>query len=84
MPRTRHVERLFIAGGFIPLLPYILLHEARKALYASVAATLAALLIFGFIKGHFTGARPLSMTLQTVLIGGVAAGAAFLTARAIS
>lgn len=74
----------YVAGGLIPLLPYILLQDARAALYASVVITLAALLIFGFIKGQFTGARPLRSALQTALIGGVAAGAAFLIARAIS
>jgi VIT1/CCC1 family predicted Fe2+/Mn2+ transporter len=74
----------YVAGGLIPLLPYILLKDARAALYASVVITLAALLIFGFIKGQFTGARPLRSALQTALIGGVAAGAAFLIARAIS
>lgn len=74
----------YVAGGLIPLLPYILFQDARAALYASVVITLAALLVFGFIKGQFTGARPLRSALQTALIGGVAAGAAFLIARAIS
>jgi VIT1/CCC1 family predicted Fe2+/Mn2+ transporter len=74
----------YVAGGLIPLLPYMLFQDARTALYASVAITLAALLVFGFIKGQFTGARPLRSALQTALIGGVAAGAAFLIARAIS
>lgn len=74
----------YIGGGLIPLMPYILLREATTALYFSVIITLAALLVFGFIKGYFTGARPLRSALQTALIGGVAAGAAFLIARAIS
>lgn len=74
----------YIAGGLIPLLPYMILSNARSALYGSVVITLAALFVFGFIKGHFTGARPLRSALQTVLIGGVAAAAAFLIARAIS
>jgi VIT1/CCC1 family predicted Fe2+/Mn2+ transporter len=46
--------------------------------------TLAALLIFGFVKGRFTGTRPLRSALQTAFIGSVAAGAAFLIARLIS
>jgi VIT1/CCC1 family predicted Fe2+/Mn2+ transporter len=46
--------------------------------------TLAALFIFGFFKGHFTGVPPLRSALQTSLIGGVAAAAAFAIARAIS
>jgi VIT1/CCC1 family predicted Fe2+/Mn2+ transporter len=73
----------YIAGGFIPLLPYILLGKLDVALRFSVVVTLLALLIFGFVKGHFTGVSPLRSALQTVVIGGLAATAAFLIARAI-
>ena len=38
---------------------------------------------FGFVKGRFTGARPWKSALQTALIGGVAAAAAFAIARAV-
>jgi len=74
----------YIAGGFIPLSPYILLPAASNALAVSVVVTLLALAVFGYVKGHFTGAAPLRSAAQTVLIGGVAAGAAFLIARLIS
>jgi VIT1/CCC1 family predicted Fe2+/Mn2+ transporter len=74
----------YIAGGFIPLGPYILSAKASTALVASVAITLLALAVFGYVKGHFTGAPPVRSAIQTVLIGGLAAGAAFLIARAIS
>ena len=73
----------YIAGGFIPLSPYIILKSASSALLLSVALTLIALLIFGFVKGRFTGTRPLRSALQTALIGSVAAGAAFAIARLI-
>jgi hypothetical protein len=46
--------------------------------------TLAALAVFGYVKGHFTGTRPVRSAIQTVLIGGIAAGAAFGIARLIS
>ena len=49
-----------------------------------MGVTLLALLVFGYVKGRFTGARPLRSALQTVLIGGVAAAAAFVIARLIS
>jgi VIT1/CCC1 family predicted Fe2+/Mn2+ transporter len=49
-----------------------------------VAVTLLALGVFGWIKGRFTGAPRGRSALQTVLIGGLAAGAAFLIARLIS
>jgi VIT1/CCC1 family predicted Fe2+/Mn2+ transporter len=73
----------YAAGGFIPLVPYILLPTAGAALPISVGVTLAALLAFGFVKGRFTGARPVKSALQTALIGGLAAAAAFGIARAI-
>ncbi len=74
----------YIAGGLIPLTPYILVSHAQTALLISVAATLVALTIFGYVKGHFTGAVPIRSAFQTVLIGGLAAAAAFLIARLIS
>ena len=74
----------YIVGGLIPLSPYILLHTATTALLTSITVTLLALLIFGYIKGRFTGTRPIRSGLQTMLIGGLAAGAAFLIARAIA
>jgi len=73
----------YIVGGFIPLGPYIVL-TAAMALPASVGITLLALALFGYVKGHFTGASPVRSALQTVLIGGLAAAAAFVIARAIS
>ncbi|MFI5263716.1 MAG: VIT1/CCC1 transporter family protein [Candidatus Kapaibacterium sp.] len=74
----------YIAGGFIPLSPYIFITGAHDALVISAIVTLAALLVFGYIKGRFTGAHPLRSGLQTMLIGGLAAGAAFLLAKLIS
>ena len=74
----------YALGGFIPLLPYMLLKQALTALVVSSVVTVVALAVFGYVKGHFTGMRPVRSALQTVLIGGLAAGAAFLIARAIS
>jgi VIT1/CCC1 family predicted Fe2+/Mn2+ transporter len=73
----------YAVGGFIPLAPYFLMSRASAALGVSVAVTLAALLAFGFVKGRFTGARPWRSALQTALIGGLAAAAAFAIARAV-
>lgn len=74
----------YIAGGLIPLSPYIVLANAFRGLVISAAVTLAALGVFGFIKGRFTGARALRSALQTMVIGGVAATAAFLLAKWIA
>jgi len=74
----------YIVGGLIPLSPYMLSTHAHAALRSSVGVTLTALAVFGYIKGRYTGTKPLRTALQTVLIGGLAAAAAFLIARAIS
>ena len=74
----------YIAGGLIPLGPYMLSSSAQGALPWSIVVTGTALAVFGWIKGRFTGAWPPRSALQTVLIGGLAAAAAFLIARAIS
>ena len=74
----------YIGGGLIPLLPYMLLHTLTAALRASVVATLVALLVFGFVKAKFTGSAPVRSALQTLMVGGLAATAAFIIARAIS
>ena len=79
----------YVAGGLIPLAPYIVTAYFKNmrvptALLFSVALTLVALFVFGFVKGRFTGTRPMRSALQTALIGSVAAGAAFLIARLIS
>lgn len=74
----------YIAGGLVPLAPYILMKEIVPALWVSVCVTLLALFIFGAIKGHYTGVKPLRGGVQTVLVGGLAAAAAFFIARLIS
>ncbi len=74
----------YVVGGLIPLSPYFFLSPASSALLVSVIATLLALLVFGYVKGRFTGTSPFRSALQTALIGGLAAAAAFLIARLIS
>jgi len=74
----------YVAGGLIPLSPYIVSANAYRGLIFSAVVTLAALAVFGYIKGHFTGERALRSAVQTVAIGGVAAGAAFALAKLIA
>ena len=74
----------YVVGGLIPLSAYLILADAHRALGVSVVVTLLALGVFGGIKGRFTGAPIARSALQTVLIGGLAAAAAFGIARAIS
>jgi len=74
----------YVAGGFIPLSPYMIFHTAGSALILSVIVTLLALGIFGFVKGRFIGMVPFKNAVQTIVTGGLAAGAAFLIAKLIS
>ena len=74
----------YIVGGLVPLAPYILMKQVLSALWVSVGVTLLALFVFGSIKGHYTGVKPIRGGLQTVLVGGLAAAAAFFIARLIS
>ena len=74
----------YVAGGFIPLSPYMIVSTATLGLQLSAIVTLAALGVFGFIKGRYTGTSPTRGAAQTVFIGGLAAGAAFLLAKLIS
>jgi len=73
----------YIAGGLIPLAPYILAGNISTALGVSVVLTGLALFVFGYVKGRFTGLNPLRSALQTALVGGLAAATAFLIARLI-
>jgi VIT1/CCC1 family predicted Fe2+/Mn2+ transporter len=74
----------YVAGGFVPLAPYMALPSAHAGLIASAVVTLIALAIFGYIKGRFTGTAPLRSASQTMVIGGLAAGAAFVLAKLIA
>jgi len=70
----------YVVGGFIPLSPYFFM-TVNEGLYVSVGVTLVALFIFGCIKARFTGISWIRGGLQTTIIGGLAAGAAFGIAR---
>jgi VIT1/CCC1 family predicted Fe2+/Mn2+ transporter len=73
----------YILGGLVPLAPYMLLRQLYSALTVSVAVTLVALFIFGYVKGRLTGISPWRGGVQTVVIGGLASAAAFGLARLI-
>jgi VIT1/CCC1 family predicted Fe2+/Mn2+ transporter len=78
------IAAAYIVGGLIPLSPYMVIPEISTALFWSAVMTLASMAGFGFLKGHFTGQSPWRSGLHTMLIGGLAASAAFAIARAIA
>jgi VIT1/CCC1 family predicted Fe2+/Mn2+ transporter len=78
------IAAAYVAGGLIPLSPYIILRNAHQGLLISALVTLFALGLFGYLKGRFTGTGPLRGAVQTMAIGGLAAGAAFTLAKLIA
>lgn len=73
----------YTLGGLVPLSPYFFFDTTAAALGWSVAGTLLALTVFGYIKGRFTGTHPVRSAGQTLLVGGLAAGVAYGVAAAI-
>ena len=71
----------YLVGGLVPLIPYMATSSIGEALRISVVVTGIALLIFGAVKGHFAGVNKVKSALQTLLVGGLAAGAAFWLAH---
>ncbi|HXE07541.1 MAG TPA: VIT1/CCC1 transporter family protein [Acidobacteriaceae bacterium] len=74
----------YIVGGSVPLAPYLLSHVMADALRISIVITLIALLIFGGLKGRLLGSPVIRSAVQTMLIGGLAAGVAFALARLLN
>ena len=74
----------YIVGGLVPLSPYMLASQVHSAFLFSIVVTLAALFVFGFVKARYTGTPTLRGALQTLVIGALAAGAAYLIAKWIS
>ncbi len=71
----------YIAGGIIPLSPYFFITDSVEALKISVIATLICLFIFGYFKSKITGVNPITGALKVMLIGAIAAAAAFGVAK---
>jgi vacuolar iron transporter family protein len=74
----------YAIGGLVPLSPYMLLTQMHSAFLLSVTVTLLALFVFGYVKGRYTGAAPMRGAIQTLIIGALAAGAAYLIAKWIA
>lgn len=73
----------YIVGGMIPLAPYALGNDVGGSLRASIGLTLGALFVFGWVKGRFSGQRGFKAAVQTMCIGGFAAGTAFFIAHLV-
>ncbi|XP_010277787.1 PREDICTED: vacuolar iron transporter 1-like [Nelumbo nucifera] len=87
-PRRAWESALTIAiayalGGLVPLIPYMFIRVAQKAVVMSVVVTIIALIIFGYGKGYFTGNKPFRSALETAVIGAIASAAAFGMAKVV-
>jgi len=74
----------YLLGGFIPLFPYMIMDNARSGFYLSCICTLVALTVFGYLKSKVSGQPVIKGTIKVVLIGVVAAAAAYFLAKAVS
>jgi vacuolar iron transporter family protein len=73
----------YVVGGMVPLAPYFVFASVHSALLGSVLVTIVALFAFGFIKGRFTTNHPFRSAVQTILVGSLAASAAFAMAKLV-
>lgn len=73
----------YIVGGMVPLSPYFFVSSPIDGLKISAIVTLICLFVFGFFKSKMTGVKVWSGALRVMLIGAVAAGAAFGIAKLI-
>jgi vacuolar iron transporter family protein len=71
----------YVVGGLVPLSPYFFIDTPVEALKVSVLVTLVCLFVFGYFKSRMTGIHPWAGALKMMLIGAVAAGAAFGVAK---
>jgi VIT1/CCC1 family predicted Fe2+/Mn2+ transporter len=71
----------YVAGGMVPLSPYYFTSDPIDGLKYSAAITVICLFIFGFFKAKATGQQPLQGAVKVMLIGSVAAAAAFFIAK---
>jgi predicted membrane protein (TIGR00267 family) len=83
-PKSRAVVMGFayVAGGAVPLAPYLFL-PVGVALVVSVAATVATLFVIGFVKGRFAGIDRWKSAFEMVLVASAAAAVAYLIGSAV-
>lgn len=71
----------YIVGGLVPLSPYFFVNSPIEGLKISALVTLICLFIFGYFKSKITGINAWVGALRVMLIGALAAGAAFGVAK---
>ena len=73
----------YVVGGIIPLMPYFFTSVPFEGLRISAVITLICLFVFGYFKSKATGQPLFAGAVKVMMIGALAASAAFLVARFI-
>ncbi len=68
----------FVLAGLLPLIPYMLFFKTESQFAISLIATAFALFMVGALRTIITGQRWFRSGLEMLLVGGLAASAAFL------
>lgn len=70
-----------VPGGLLPMIPYfVFVKDVNKALFTSIGVTAIVLLAFGYTKAKLSGTGwkdALWGSVQTLLLGSIAAGVAY-------
>ena len=75
-----NIATSYIVGGFIPLSAYFFTDHPHEGIKYSAIITLFALAAFGYFKSKVTGQNKLKGALRTMLVGAIAAAAAYFIA----
>jgi predicted membrane protein (TIGR00267 family) len=77
----------YFLGGLVPMIPYFAYKDVNHALFTSIGVTILILLVFGYVKADVTGCHgrdSIVSSLQTLLVGIVAAGTSYGIVRAFN
>ena len=77
---ARNIGVAYIVGGIVPLSAYWFTDTPYQGLWVSTIITVFCLMVFGYFKSKVTDQPPFRGAFRTMLIGILAAAAAFLVA----
>ena len=75
-----NIAASYIVGGFIPLSAYFFTDHPHEGIKYSAIITLIALAAFGYFKSKVTGQNKIKGAFRTMLVGAIAAAAAYFIA----
>src|SRR5690348_6114784 len=81
---ARNIGLAYIVGGVVPLSAYLFTDTPHAGLLISSVITILCLMVFGYYKSKVTDQPPMRGAFRTMLIGVLAASAAYFVARLFS